>query len=66
MSVNKRNSEGYFDPTEYKALTKIEQEAKAHAYRPSQCKVMERDALKKFIGRFGSGNVQSLRNGPVC
>ncbi len=34
MSVNKRNSEGYFDPTEYKALTKIEQETKAHAYRP--------------------------------
>ncbi|WP_322173931.1 DUF7768 domain-containing protein [Acutalibacter caecimuris] len=34
MSVNKRNSEGYFDPTAYEALTKIEREAKAHAYRP--------------------------------
>lgn len=34
MSVNKRNSEGYFDPTTYEALTKIEREAKAHAYRP--------------------------------
>ncbi len=34
MSVNKRNSEGYFDPTAYEALTKIEREAKTHAYRP--------------------------------
>ena len=34
MSVNKRNSEGYFDPTAYEALTKIEREAKPHAYRP--------------------------------
>lgn len=35
MSVNKRNSEGYFDPTAYEALSKIEREAKqACAYRP--------------------------------
>ena len=34
MSVNKRNSEGYFDPTAYEALVKIEREAKAHAFRP--------------------------------
>ncbi len=35
MSVNKRNSEGYYDPTAYEALVKIEQEAKqAHAFRP--------------------------------
>lgn len=34
MSVNKRNSEGYFDPTAYEALTRIEREAKAHAFRP--------------------------------
>lgn len=35
MSVNKRNSEGYFDPTAYEALSKIEREAKqARAYRP--------------------------------
>lgn len=35
MSVNKRNSEGYFDPTAYEALSKIEREAKQiHAYRP--------------------------------
>ena len=34
MSVNKRNSEGYFDPTAYEALAKIEREAKAHAFRP--------------------------------
>lgn len=35
MSVNKRNSEGYFDPTAYEALSKIEREAKqVRAYRP--------------------------------
>lgn len=35
MSMNKRNSEGYFDPTAYEALTKIEREAKqARAFRP--------------------------------
>lgn len=35
MSVNKRNSEGYFDPTAYEALTRVEREAKqARVYRP--------------------------------
>lgn len=35
MGVNMRNSEGYYDPTAYLALTKIEQEAKAaRAFRP--------------------------------
>ena len=35
MSVNKRNSEGYADPTAYEALVKIEREARqAHAFRP--------------------------------
>lgn len=35
MGVNMRNSEGYYDPTAYEALTKIEQEAKAlRAFRP--------------------------------
>ena len=34
MSVNKRNSEGYYDPTAYEALAKIERDAKAHAFRP--------------------------------
>ena len=35
MSVNKRNSEGYYDPTAYEALVKIEREARqAHAFRP--------------------------------
>lgn len=35
MSISKHNSEGYFDPTAYEALTKIEREAKqAHTYRP--------------------------------
>ena len=34
MSVNNRNSEGYFDPTAYEALAKIEREAKTHAFRP--------------------------------
>lgn len=33
--ASKRNSEGYFDPTAYEALAKIEREAKqARAYRP--------------------------------
>lgn len=36
MSANKYNTEGYFDPTAYEALTKIEkEEAKSHpGYRP--------------------------------
>ena len=35
MGVNMRNSEGYYDPTAYEALTKIEQEARAlRAFRP--------------------------------
>ena len=29
MGVNKFNSDGYYDPTAYEALTKIEQEVKA-------------------------------------
>ncbi len=33
--ASKRNSEGYFDPTAYEALTKIEREAKQNrAFRP--------------------------------
>lgn len=35
MGVNMRNAEGYYDPTAYLALSKIEQEAKAaRAFRP--------------------------------
>ena len=35
MSIDKYNSERYYDPTAYEALTKIEQEAKAlRAFRP--------------------------------
>ena len=35
MSVNRRNSEGYLDPTAYEALSKIESEVKAQrGYRP--------------------------------
>ena len=35
MGVNMRNSEGYYDPTAYAALSKIEQEAKAaRVFRP--------------------------------
>ena len=35
MGINKFNCEGYYDPTAYEALTKIEQEAKAlRAFRP--------------------------------
>jgi len=32
--ASKCNSEGYFDPTAYEALSKIEREAKANAFRP--------------------------------
>lgn len=35
MGVNLRNSEGYYDPTAFEALSNIEREAKAaRAYRP--------------------------------
>lgn len=34
MGVNKFNSERYYDPTAYEALTKIETEAKKAAFRP--------------------------------
>jgi len=35
MSINKFNSEGYYDPTAYEALTAVEQEEKAaRAFRP--------------------------------
>ena len=34
MSVNKFNSEGYYDPTFYEAITNIEQEEKQKRYRP--------------------------------
>jgi hypothetical protein len=34
MSINKFNSEGYFDPTVYKALTRIEKAAKKAAFKP--------------------------------
>ena len=38
MGVNKFNCEGYYDPTAYEALTKIEQEAKTlRAFRPCGC-----------------------------
>ena len=35
MSINKFNSEGYYDPTAYKAMTAVEKEEKAlRAFRP--------------------------------
>ena len=34
MSANLYNSEGYYDPTAYEALSRIEREAKKTAYRP--------------------------------
>ena len=35
MSINKFNSEGYYDPTTYEALTNIEKEERAlRAFRP--------------------------------
>ena len=35
MGINKYNSEGYYDPTTYEALTNIAQEQKAlRAFRP--------------------------------
>ena len=49
MGVNMRNSEGYYDPTAYEALTKIEKEAKAlRAFRPVVyiCSPLAGDMLK--------------------
>ena len=35
MGINKYNCEGYYDPTPYEALTRIENEArKLHSFRP--------------------------------
>jgi len=35
MGINKFNAEGYYDPTAYEALTKIEENARqAHSFRP--------------------------------
>lgn len=34
MGVNKYNSEGYYDPTTYEAMTNIEREVKKKPYRP--------------------------------
>ena len=34
MGVNKYNSEGYYDPTAYEALTRIERESKKMLFRP--------------------------------
>ena len=35
MSINKFNSEGYYDPTTYEALTNIEKEERVlRAFRP--------------------------------
>jgi len=34
MCINKFNPEGYFDPTAYEALAKIEREAKKKPFRP--------------------------------
>lgn len=34
MGVNKYNSEGYYDPTAYEAMTEIVREDKEKAYRP--------------------------------
>lgn len=49
MGVNKFNCEGYYDPTAYEALTKIEQDAKAlRAFRPVVyiCSPLAGDMLK--------------------
>ena len=34
MSINKFNAEGYYDPTCYEALSKVEREEKQAAYQP--------------------------------
>ncbi len=34
MSINRRNSEMYYDPTAYEALTRVEREEQAKQYRP--------------------------------
>ena len=54
MSIDKYNSERYYDPTAYEALTKIEQEAKAlRAFRPVVyiCSPLAGDMVKNQIGR---------------
>ena len=37
MGVNMRNSEGYYDPTAYEALSNIEREAKAAGHTGPSC-----------------------------
>lgn len=34
MSISKFNAEGYYDPTPYEALLRIEREARKAPYRP--------------------------------
>ncbi|NCC69596.1 MAG: DUF4406 domain-containing protein, partial [Clostridia bacterium] len=34
MSISKFNAEGYYDPTAYEALTRIERESKKMSFRP--------------------------------
>ncbi|WP_456064401.1 hypothetical protein [Clostridium prolinivorans] len=34
MSISKFNAEGYYDPTAYEALLRIEREARKAPYRP--------------------------------
>ena len=69
MGVNKFNCEGYYDPTAYEALTKIEKEAKAlRAFRPVVyiCSPLAGDMVKNHnkntqIRRNSIGNRNSHR-----
>ena len=58
MGVNKFNSEGYYDPTAYEALTKIVNEARQkRSFRPI---VYQRLSLKLQIPRFENRACVSL------
>ena len=52
MGVNKYNSEGYYDPTTYEALSKVTREEKQKAYRP----------LVFICSPFAGDVVQNLEN----
>lgn len=55
MTISKFNSEGYYDPTTYEALLKVEREKKAARYRPLVY------ICSPFSGDI-SGNIERAKN----
>lgn len=56
MSINKFNSEGYYDPTAYEAMTAVEKEERAlRAFRPIVyiCSPYEPLPQRRKLSRFG-------------